>query len=154
MIKIEKKEINFSTLIDDIKDVLIPFFKAKNVSFYFEVEDEENLIISVDYLRMKQVVLNIIKNAVESCTSNIGQVSTTVFKDSDSLYIYVKDNGSGMSKEVLENMLQPFYTTKEKGTGLGVSLSKEIIEAHKGNISYTSSLGKGTICKISLPLKS
>ena len=153
-IKIEKKEINFNTLIDDIKDVLIPFFIAKNVNFYFEVEDEENLNISVDYLRMKQVILNVIKNAVEACSSNIGQVSTTVFKDSDSLYIYVKDNGSGMSKEVLDNMLVPFYTTKEKGTGLGVSLSKEIIEAHGGNLSYSSTLGKGTICKISLPLKS
>ena len=153
-IKIEKKEINFNTLIDDIKDVLIPFFIAKNVNFYFEDEDEENLNISVDNLRMKQVILNVIKNAVEACSSNIGQVSTTVFKDSDSLYIYVKDNGSGMSKEVLDNMLVPFYTTKEKGTGLGVSLSKEIIEAHGGNLSYSSTLGKGTICKISLPLKS
>jgi len=46
-----------------------------------------------------------------------------------------------------------FYTTKEKGTGLGVSLSKEIIEAHEGNLNYTSTLGKGTICKITLPLK-
>ena len=91
-IKIEKKEINFNTLIDDIKDVLIPFFIAKNVNFYFEVEDEENLNISVDYLRMKQVILNVNKNAVEACSSNIGQVSTTVFKDSDSLYIYVKYN--------------------------------------------------------------
>lgn len=153
-IKIEKKEINFSTLIDDIKDVLIPFFIAKNVNYYFEVEDEKNLSISIDYLRMKQVILNIIKNAVEACPSETGQVSTTVFKDKDSLYIYVKDNGSGMSKEVLDNMLVPFYTTKEKGTGLGVSLSKEIIEAHNGNLSYSSTLGKGTICKITLPLKS
>lgn len=150
-IKVEKKETNFNDLIDDIKEVLIPFFIAKNVNFYFEVE--ENLIINIDYLRIKQVILNIIKNAVEACPSNTGTVSTTVFKDTESLYIYVKDNGSGMSKEVLDNILVPFYTTKEKGTGLGVSLSKEIIEAHKGDLSYSSSLGKGTICKISLPLK-
>ena len=58
-----------------------------------------------------------------------------------------------MSKETLDKILTPFYTTKEKGTGLGVSLSKEIIEAHKGNLSYTSDLGKGTVCKIALPLK-
>lgn len=150
-IKIERKETNFNSLIDDIKEVLIPFFIAKNVNFYFEVED--NLIINIDYLRIKQVILNVIKNAVEACPSNTGTVSTTVFKDTESLYIYVKDNGSGMSKEVLDNILVPFYTTKEKGTGLGVSLSKEIIEAHKGDLSYSSSLGKGTICKISLPLK-
>ncbi len=150
-IKIEKKEIEFNTLIDDIKEVLIPFFIAKNVNYYFEVEND--LIINIDYARMKQVILNIIKNAVEASNPNIGQVSTTIFKDTESLYIYVKDNGIGMSKEVLDNMLTPFYTTKEKGTGLGVSLSKEIIEAHGGNLSYSSNLGKGTICKITLPLK-
>lgn len=150
-IKVERKETNFNSLIDDIKEVLIPFFIAKNVNFYFEVED--NLTINIDYLRIKQVILNVIKNAVEACPSNTGTVSTTVFKDTESLYIYVKDNGSGMSKEVLDNILVPFYTTKKKGTGLGVSLSKEIIEAHKGDLSYSSSLGKGTICKISLPLK-
>lgn len=150
-IKVEKKETNFNSLIDDIKEVLIPFFIAKNVNFYFEIED--NLNINIDYLRIKQVILNVIKNAVEACPPNTGTVSTTVFKDTESLYIYVKDNGSGMSKEVLDNILVPFYTTKEKGTGLGVSLSKEIIEAHKGELSYSSSLGKGTICKISLPLK-
>jgi two-component system sporulation sensor kinase B len=150
-IKIEKKKEDLNLLIDDIKDVLIPFFNSKNIGFFFEIE--ENLLIDIDYARMKQVILNIIKNAVEACTPNEGQVSTTAFKDSDSLYIYVKDNGTGMDKETLDNMLVPFYTTKEKGTGVGVSLSKEIIEAHGGNLSYTSSLGNGTICKITLPLK-
>ena len=57
-----------------------------------------------------------------------------------------------MSKETLENILEPFYTTKEKGTGLGVSLSKEIIESHKGELSYSSVINKGTVCKITLPL--
>jgi len=148
-IKVEKKDTDFNALIDDVKEVLIPFFIAKNISYYFEVE--ENIHLKIDYLRMKQVILNIIKNAVESCSKDIGHVSTTIFTDSDSLYIYVKDNGSGMTKETLDKILTPFYTTKEKGTGLGVSLSKEIIESHGGNLSYTSDLGNGTVCKIALP---
>ncbi len=148
-IKVEKKENNFNELIDDVKEVLIPFFIAKNISYYFEVE--ENISIKIDYLRMKQVILNIIKNAVESCEKDTGHVSTTIFTDTDSLYIYVKDNGTGMTKETLDKILTPFYTTKEKGTGLGVSLSKEIIESHGGNLSYTSDIGKGTVCKIALP---
>lgn len=148
-IKVERKETDFNALIDDVKEVLIPFFIAKNISYYFEVE--EDLHINIDYLRMKQVILNIIKNAVEACEKDFGHVSTTIFTDTESLCIYVKDNGSGMNKEILNNILTPFYTTKEKGTGLGVSLSKEIIEAHGGNLSYTSDLGKGTVCKITLP---
>ena len=151
-INVIKEDVEINNLIDDVKDVLIPFFRAKNVNFYFEVE--ESIHINIDYLRMKQVIINVIKNAVESCSPDIGQVSTTVFKDNESLYIYVKDNGCGMSKEVMDNMQVPFYTTKEKGTGLGVSLCKEIVSAHNGNISYSSLVNKGTLCKITLPLNS
>ena len=149
-IKLIKEENDINVLIDDVKDVLIPFFISKNVSYSFEIEP--NIIIDIDYKRMKQVILNVIKNSIEACDKDKGNVLTTVFKDNDFVYIYVKDNGCGMSKDVLDNMLKPFYTTKEKGTGLGVSLSKEIINAHGGNLSYSSEENVGTICKITIPL--
>ena len=68
------------------------------------------------------------------------------------LFIIVKDNGIGMDKETLDKIKVPFYTTKANGTGLGVSLSKEIIEAHSGHLSYTSIQDKKTIAKIVLPV--
>lgn len=149
-IKINTSNVIFNDLMDDIKEVLIPFFNAKNVKYNFNIE--ANIEINIDYNRIKQVLINVIKNAVEACPNNMGLVSTTVFKDKDYLYIFVKDNGSGMDKDTLDNILVPFFTTKENGTGLGVSLSKEIILSHKGEISYDSILGKGTTCKITLPL--
>ncbi len=149
-IKINTNNVIFSDLMDDIKEVLIPFFNAKNVKYNFNIE--ANIEINIDYNRIKQVLINVIKNAVEACPNNMGLVSTTIFKDKDYLYIFVKDNGSGMDKDTLDNILVPFFTTKENGTGLGVSLSKEIILSHKGEISYDSILGKGTTCKITLPL--
>lgn len=149
-IKINTSNVIFNDLMDDIKEVLIPFFNAKNVKYNFNIE--ANIEISIDYNRIKQVLINVIKNAVEACPNNMGLVSTTIFKDKDYLYIFVKDNGSGMDKDTLDNILVPFFTTKENGTGLGVSLSKEIILSHKGEISYDSILGKGTTCKITLPL--
>lgn len=149
-IKINTSNVVFNDLMDDIKEVLIPFFNAKNVKYNFNIE--ANIEINIDYNRIKQVLINVIKNAVEACPNNMGLVSTTVFKDKDYLYIFVKDNGSGMDKDTLDNILVPFFTTKENGTGLGVSLSKEIILSHKGEISYDSILGKGTTCKITLPL--
>lgn len=150
-IKIEKKETDFNKLIDDVKDVLIPFFITKNVNYYFEVED--NIIIDIDSSRIKQVILNIIKNSIEACNPSIGIVKTVIFKDNNDLIIIVKDNGEGMSKDTLDKIMTPFHTTKDYGTGLGVSLSNEIIKAHKGSLSYSSELKKGTICKIVLPLK-
>lgn len=149
-IKINTSNVIFNDLMDDIKEVLIPFFNAKNVKYNFNIE--ANIEINIDYNRIKQVLINVIKNAVEACPNNMGLVSTTIFKDKDYLYIFVKDNGSGMDKDTLDNILVPFFTTKENGTGLGVSLSKEIILSHKGEISYDSNLGKGTTCKITLPL--
>lgn len=150
-IKVHKSEFKIGVLFDDAKDVLIPFFNSKEVNYVFEREDDP--IVNLDYNRMKQVIINVIKNAVEACPPYKGVVSTTIFVDKEYLYIFVKDNGSGMDEETLENILEPFYTTKEKGTGLGVSLSKEIIEAHGGYITYDSTLGKGTTCKIVLPLE-
>ena len=149
-IKINTSNVIFNDLMDDIKEVLIPFFNAKNVKYNFNIE--ANIEINIVYNRIKQVLINVIKNAVEACPNNMGLVSTTIFKDKDYLYIFVKDNGSGMDKDTLDNILVPFFTTKENGTGLGVSLSKEIILSHKGEISYDSILGKGTTCKITLPL--
>ena len=149
-ISVEKHEFIFNDLIDEVKDILIPFFNTKNVSYSFEVEDD--LIIYADYNRLKQVLLNIIKNSVEACNPNLGFVSTTVFKEMNNLYIYVKDNGCGMDKETLERIKEPFYTTKEKGTGLGVSLCREIISSHNGTINYSSRPFVKTVCKITIPI--
>lgn len=151
-IKLNISKFRIGDLIDDIKSALVPVFNAYEVNYYFETE--EDTLVNLDYNRMKQVIINIIKNAVESSPPYKGQVSTTVFTDKDYLYIFVRDNGSGMNKETLDNITEPFFTTKEKGTGLGVSLSKEIIEAHKGTLLYDSKINEGTVCKITLPINS
>lgn len=149
-IKVVKKECNFNDLISDVKEVLIPFFIKKNVSYSFCVQN--NIIVNMDYNRIKQVIINVIKNAVEACRESNGMVTTTAFTEEDYLIIVVKDNGIGMDKFVLDNILVPFYTTKDNGTGLGVSLSKEILEAHGGTINYDSVKEKYTTCKITIPL--
>lgn len=149
-IKVVKKECNFNDLISDVKEVLIPFFVKKNVSYSFCVQN--NIIVNMDYNRIKQVIINVIKNAVEACRESNDMVTTTAFTEEDYLIIVVKDNGIGMDKFVLDNILVPFYTTKDNGTGLGVSLSKEILEAHGGTINYDSVKEKYTTCKITIPL--
>ena len=68
------------------------------------------------------------------------------------IVIKIKDNGIGMDKKTLEKVDEMFYTTKEKGTGLGVALSKEIIDLHQGTIKYNSIKGKYTMVTIKLPL--
>ncbi len=148
-INLEKEEIDFNILLDDVKQIVKPLFENKNIKYSFKTEEE--IFLYADYNRLKQVILNLIKNGIEACKKN-GIVLITTYKDEEKLYIIIKDNGIGMTREELIKIRTPFYTTKENGTGLGVCLSKEIIEAHKGKLSYSSIKNKETIAKIVLPL--
>ena len=103
---------------------------------------------------MKQVFVNILKNALEAKKDDEQlNVFIEVKKNLNNLKIIIKDNGIGMDKNTLERITEIFYTTKANGNGLGVVLSKEIIEMHKGSINYKSTKGKGTTVTITLPYK-
>lgn len=149
-VNVIKKDMNIIDLFDDIKETMVPLFKAKKIKY--EIKCESDITINADYNRMKQVLVNLIKNSIEASNKEKGLITLTTFYSNSSLYIIVKDNGEGMDKDTLEKIFTPFYTTKHYGTGLGVCLSKEIIEAHNGSLSYTSIPNKGTIAKIVLPI--
>ncbi|MBP3799769.1 MAG: HAMP domain-containing histidine kinase, partial [Bacilli bacterium] len=78
-------------------------------------------------------------------------INLKLIENSNNITITIEDNGEGMSKETLNKIGEAFYTTKERGTGLGVSLSKEIIKLHGGKMWYQSTLGSGTTVYITLP---
>ncbi len=149
-INVLKKDMKIIDLFEDIKQTMVPLFKAKKIKYMIKCESD--ITINADYNRMKQVLINLIKNSIEASNKDKNLISLTTFYSNNSLYIIVKDNGEGMDKETLEKIFTPFYTTKHYGTGLGVCLSKEIIKAHNGSLSYTSISNKGTIAKIVLPI--
>ena len=91
------------------------------------------------------------KNSVESIEGK-GNIKIRSYKKRSSFYIEVSDNGSGMDKETLARMTEMFFTTKVKGSGLGVALSMEIIKAHDGSMKYFSKKGEGTKVVIELPV--
>ena len=149
-INVLKKDMKIIDLFDDIKQTMVPLFKAKKIKYMIKCESD--ITINADYNRMKQVLINLIKNSIEASNKDKNLISLATFYSNNSLYIIVKDNGEGMDKETLEKIFTPFYTTKHYGTGLGVCLSKEIIKAHNGSLSYRSISNKGTIAKIVLPI--
>lgn len=101
--------------------------------------------------QLKQVFINIIKNAIEAM-QNGGKVHVSLVNDSQFLSIYFSDTGCGIPKDTLEKIGQPFYTTKEKGTGLGLTTCFKIIENHKGKIHISSKVGIGTTFEVILPV--
>lgn len=151
-IKITKEEMDLSLLIEELQLSLVDLFKKNHIKVRFNTLDND-IYIEADYNRLKQVLINILKNAVEAKDVNkkIMTIDVNTVVLDDVIKIIIKDNGIGMDNDTLMNMSKMFFTTKRKGSGLGVSLSKEIIEQHDGEILYESKLGVGTIATIILP---
>ena len=144
--------MDFNMLVEDTIHKLNPILKENNIDLNLDILDDE-IFINGDYNRLSQVLINIIKNSIEAIPeeSKGKIIIKTKIKD-NKYFLSIEDNGIGMNKEVLGKMKNPFYTTKKRGSGLGVSLIYEIIEAHNGKIEYLSEYGKGTKVNIQLPL--
>jgi len=104
-----------------------------------------------DPTQMQQVLINLLKNAHESGSPEAA-VTLSLRQDTEGLRLDLADAGPGMAPEVLEQALLPFYSTKQSGTGLGLPLCREIIEAHGGRLSLANRAGGGLMVSIWLPL--
>ena len=104
----------------------------------------------LDPLRMKEAMINLLKNSYEAVGCS-GSVSVHAYPKNDSGCIDIADSGCGMDPETLSRLYTPFFTSKENGNGLGLLITKNIIEAHNGSLSCSSAPGKGTTFTITLP---
>lgn len=104
-----------------------------------------------DQIKLREVLLNLLKNARESQADEI-VLSASSGCDTSGIQISIRDNGCGIEQDQLDQIFQAFHTTKQEGTGLGLSLSKRIIEAHHGTLTVTSAPGKGSTFTVFLPL--
>ena len=149
-IKIEKEIIDINMLLEEIVDDLKLLLGNRNIEIECHGMRDE-VYIEGDYNRLKQVFLNMVKNSMEAIEGD-GKIEIATCSLKGKYNISITDNGMGMSKETLERVREMFFTTKLKGSGLGVSLSNEIIKAHQGSLEYTSKEGKGTKVVVKLPL--
>ncbi|MFS0781624.1 PAS domain-containing protein [Bacillus sp. 1P06AnD] len=124
--------------------------KKKKVSILLDTMEEEVFLLC-DENRLKQVFLNMIKNAFEAMPDG-GKLTVSVRRLSKTVEIVLRDTGIGMPEEQLKKIGDPFFTTKETGTGLGMMICFKIIENHKGKIEVESETEKGTAFTITLPL--
>jgi signal transduction histidine kinase len=101
---------------------------------------------------LEQVLINLVKNAMDAVEKRDNpQISIQVLKQTNGkMNIQVVDNGCGIEQEELEQIFVPFYTTKDHGSGIGLSLSRQIMRLHKGNIEVQSVVGEGTVVRLTL----
>ena len=149
-IKIDKEIIDVNMLLEEIESDLELLLGNRDIELKFRgVRDE--IYIEGDYNRLKQVFINMVKNSMEAIEGS-GKIEVVTHVLKGMYYIEISDNGCGMDEETLSKVKEMFFTTKVKGSGLGVSLSNEIIRAHQGSIDYSSKVGKGTKVVVKLPM--
>lgn len=119
------------------------------IELQLEIENDLPYIIGNE-TQLKQVFINLLKNAIESMET-AGCIYCTVKRDLHHIVVEIKDQGPGIPEEKLKKLGSPFYSTKEKGTGLGLMISFLIIEEHKGSLQF-SSTPSGTTVKVLLPV--
>jgi signal transduction histidine kinase len=119
----------------------------------FEKEEEE-IIAKIDRTQLIRIITNLVKNAIQAIPDQqeIKSISVSVSKSKDNVLIVVKDNGIGIKEDDLNRIFEPKFTTKNSGMGLGLSIIKNIIENYKGNITFETQYGQGTIFRVSLPI--
>lgn len=144
---VQKDIMDLTLLLEDVSATMDSILSNKNVVLELS-KIEEEILLDGDYDRLKQVFVNVIKNSYEANATNI---KIEMIIKNDIVEINVSDNGDGINEKDLKKIGQLFYTTKTKGTGIGVNMSKEIIKLHQGQIKYDSKLGEGTSVIIELP---
>jgi two-component system nitrogen regulation sensor histidine kinase NtrY len=111
----------------------------------------EDLTIHADEKLIEHVLINLLKNAIEACQGRSDiKIVFRSFKEKGDVKIVISDNGPGISSEVIDNIFVPFYTTKKEGSGIGLSLSKQILRRHGGNLEVISEEGKGATFTVRL----
>ncbi len=145
-IKLDKIKASPKRLVDaSLSTVVVP----SNIQVINEASD--SFLLLADTGKIERVFSNLIKNSFDAMPSG-GKLSITTRKVSDQIEVDFSDNGIGMTKEVLDKLWLPFFTTKAKGMGVGLSITKRIIDAHEGRIEVQSAVGKGTCFAVFLPI--
>ena len=140
-------------LLKDTLELLSPEALMNGIQINLNVEDTA-FFITCERNQLKQVFLNILKNAMEAMKDG-GEISIGLRKSAEGeCLISVQDQGCGIPEELLPRLGEPFYSLKEKGTGLGIMICHKILKQHHGSISYKSKMNEGTLVEITLPLAS
>jgi two-component system sensor histidine kinase AtoS len=143
------KPTSFNEIIDDI----LPLIEhtAGNEQVEFDIQLDANTLF-MDSEQMKQVLHNLIRNSIEAMDGK-GKISVYSLVKDDICEIYILDNGPGVPEGILKEMFDPFLTSKDSGTGLGLTIARRILDNHEGKLELVSSNEQGTCFLIALPLE-
>ena len=140
------QRVKVSELFNNIQLLMAPSIEAKNIDIEFKISGPK-LELNIDTHLIEQVLINLLLNAVDACKhKDDAQIKVLASQNPNrDIVIKVYDNGSGIPQDILENIFVPFFTSKATGSGIGLSLCKQIMLLHKGRILVKSVEGEGTV---------
>ena len=147
-----KQEVDLNEIILEVKALMSPAAEEKGLSLEDHL-DPYLPRLHADPNQLNQVLVNLVKNAMEATENGNHIIISTGSKDKQ-VWFSIQDDGKGMSPEVQEKIFHPFFTTKEKGTGLGLAVIHKIITDHNGTVDLETTPGEGSTFTIRLPLNS
>ncbi len=151
--KAERTVESLSKLLEEASALALVGAKDQGVKVRFDLDTSNDLVLA-DKVQVQQVVLNLIRNAIEAMAELPTRqlVISSAADDGSMVKVSVSDTGSGLSPDILPQLFQPFVTTKQHGMGVGLSISKTIIEAHGGRLWAEPNPGGGTVFHLTLKL--
>lgn len=153
--KLVEKYENVNDIVKEVFSLFLPELKERGIAFELFLEEHLPMVLC-DRNILKQAIINLVKNAIDSVREKDGKIIISTFSTSklseDYVVISVKDNGIGIPDEIKSKIFEPFFTTKPNGTGLGLSIVYRVVKLHMGFIDFSSEKGKGTEFRIYLPV--
>ncbi|MFQ6603343.1 sensor histidine kinase [Flavobacterium sp. C3NV] len=144
-----KQMTPINLLLEDCMRIMNPILKAENIELVNEISSPRSILI--DKSQIEQVIINLITNSVYALKEKAEKkMFLSSYTDNNRFFITISDNGKGIDEEIREKVFLPFFTTRKDGAGIGLTLSKNIIEAHGGYLSYQTDEDKTSfvICLI------
>jgi signal transduction histidine kinase len=144
------QQTNFNKLLQECIHFMAPQANLKSIEI--ELNSDSEVFLNCDRKQMKQVLINLLQNSIEATEDNGHFIEVRLEEmGTDSVSVTIIDKGCGIKNSRFNRLFEPFYSTKEKGTGLGLITCKRIIDLHQGRIDIKSKLGEGTTIRICLP---
>jgi signal transduction histidine kinase len=136
----QKERINLTTIIQQTLLLFEQEFSSKKIEIQFNHSNKIN--INADKQQIEQVIINLLSNCLYALVDiDNPQITITLLEEINRVHLTVSDNGIGISKEIKDNIFVPYFTTRKDGSGIGLTLSRSIIEAHNGSIHFKSKIG-------------
>jgi C4-dicarboxylate-specific signal transduction histidine kinase len=149
----ERVAFSVNESIRDVIELVAAELRASGVELRLEL-DQSLPTVSADRVQIEQVLVNLIRNAIEAMSNEGGELRVRSASDvQNNIEVKVIDSGTGADAETLGHVFDPFFSTKERGLGLGLSISRSIVESHEGKFSVAPNLDRGLTFRFTLPIQ-